>query len=97
MTDKDPKELSAEELREYVEKRFGELKEALQEVERRDIQDALKKFKSLAISLAALAFSVASLTGEEYAKLRADLERKGKEARLKLAEELESLAKKLKE
>ncbi|MDI6640599.1 MAG: hypothetical protein QMD78_07235 [Methanocellales archaeon] len=97
MTDKDPKELSAEELREYVEKRFGELKEALQEVERRDIQDALKKFKSLAISLAALTFSVASLTSEEYVKFRAELERKGKEARLKLAEELESLAKKLKE
>ena len=37
----------AGELGECIEKRFWELKEALQGVDRKDIQNVLKKFKSL--------------------------------------------------
>jgi len=108
------KELKLDELKNYVDQKFKELEIALRELETKAIkepagkslEEPLRKFEDLAISLSALALGVASDVasklsetekGAEYAKLVSDLGERGKEAKLKLADSLESLAKKLRE
>ncbi len=112
--EKSPKEMKLDELKNYVDQKFNEVETALRELETKavkepiskSLEEPLKKFEDLAISLSALALGVASDVasrlsetekGAEYAKLASDLGEKGKEARLKLADSLETLAKKLRE
>lgn len=99
--EKSPKEMKLDELKNYVDQKFKEVETALRELETKIVkepvskrlEEPLKKFEDLAISLSALAYGV----GAEYAKLVSDLGEKGKEAKLKLADSLEALAKKLRE
>jgi len=112
--EKSPKEMKLDELKNYVDQKFKDVEAALREVEAKAIkepvgkslEEPLRKFEDLAISLSALALGVASDVasrlsetgkGEEYVKLASDLGEKGKEAKLKLADSLETLAKKLRE
>lgn len=112
--EKSPKEMKLDELKNYVDQKFNEVETALRELETKvvkepvskSLEEPLKKFEDLAISLSALALGVASDVasrlsetekGTEYAKLASDLGEKGKEAKLKLADSLEALAKKLRE
>jgi hypothetical protein len=108
--DKSLKEIGLDELKNYIDLKFKELEKTLQQIEVKgtkeslgaNIQESIKKFEDLAISLSALVLGIASKLSEsekksEYTKLITELGGKGKEAKLKLATELEALAKKLRE
>lgn len=101
------KEISLQDLKEYIDERFEELQEELAELkvqiaEKRKkpkeetFEESLKKFKEGAISLAALTYSIADEVLRNIEKTaRESFETRGREARERLAAELEEIAKKL--
>ncbi|MEM2934371.1 MAG: hypothetical protein QXL78_05540 [Methanocellales archaeon] len=101
------KEMSIQDLKEYIDEKFEELQEELTEVkaeiaEKRKkpkeetFEESLRKFKEGAISLAAFTYTIADEILRNVEKTaKESFEKKGKEARERLAAELEEIARKL--
>jgi hypothetical protein len=101
------KEMSLKELKEYIDERLEELQEELMELKAQIIEkrkkpreetfeESLRKFKEGAISLAAFTYSIADEVLKNIEKsAKEGFEKRGREARERLAAELEEMAKKL--
>ncbi|HIH45286.1 MAG TPA: hypothetical protein HA257_09545 [Candidatus Methanoperedenaceae archaeon] len=108
MSEKRPEDMSGEELKDFVDRRFDDLREALNEVEKRkkeksaeeNIQDVVKDFTDLSISLTALSLKLASGAAAKISKeaggvMKIDVAESSKKAKVKLADELEKAAQRL--
>lgn len=101
------KEMSIKDLKEHMDKRLGELEKELEDVksaiaEKRKkpreetFDESMEKFKEGAISLAAFTYSIADEVLKNLEQARKEgFDKRSKEARERLAAELEETARKL--